>query len=233
MAMFRNGAWLVGLVGLQLLQFTHGLKVSIPSGQEECFTSMLDEERIANGEAYDEEFLIRSGFLLANGRVLDGRILAPDGEVLWARRHLMKETEVQEALEKPKVGEYKLCFRCRSMASCYIDVAFFEITHKVDINKPIVAPRTSSTSGEEVAQHVHLQEVHNGVVRLKEIIRSLQGEARYIRKRLDRHLQTTVSSNGRTLWWTLAEMGVLVVVAGAQIFIYRYMFISSEAKRGF
>lgn len=45
---------------------------------------------------------------------------------------------------------------------------------------------------ESAAQHVHLQEVHKGVQRVRELLKSLVGEAKYLKKRLNRHAKTTV-----------------------------------------
>eukprot|EP00951_Prasinocladus_malaysianus_P014211 scaffold107989_cov48-Prasinocladus_malaysianus.AAC.1 len=89
---------------------------------------------------------------------------------------------------------WSFSFRSRSQFRLHVDVEYFQITHEVQGSEAAVTSPvgTSALRKEEVAQHVHLREVHSGIVRLQEVLRSVEGEARYMQKRISRHAKTMV-----------------------------------------
>uniref|UniRef100_A0A061RUX1 GOLD domain-containing protein n=1 Tax=Tetraselmis sp. GSL018 TaxID=582737 RepID=A0A061RUX1_9CHLO len=220
------------LLGSLALIAVAGLKVQLKTGEEECFTTSLEDERLQTAEAFGEALLITAGYFLSRSRSLEATVTGPDSLLVWAKRSLPQEGELEEILTRPRAGEYKICFKNRSQFQAVVDLAYFSITHGArEDEKPITAPVGAGRFGEEeVAQHVHLQEVHSGIVRMKETAEVMRGEARYMRKRIARHVKTAKSTNKRTIYWTLIEVAVLLVVAGMQIVIYQQMFKSSELK---
>jgi len=226
----------VALVAASLLATrVASLKLSINSGAEECFTTTLTEERKAAAEAVGEKLTLNGGFLVTNrAPTVDATVTSPGARMMWNRRRVNTEQKFEIPLgPELEVGEYRLCLRSLHRAVS-VDVPYFLVSHSVqDAGEAIYSPLGATDfRGEEAAQHVHLQEVHKGVERVKELLVSLSGEAKYMKRRLKRHAVTTASTNSRTISYTFLEVGVLLVVAALQIFIYRRMFIGAEAKRG-
>mmetsp|Transcript_35467 Transcript_35467/g.89431 ORF Transcript_35467/g.89431 Transcript_35467/m.89431 type:complete len:241 (-) Transcript_35467:13-735(-) len=210
------------------------LKVTVRALAEECFTATLTEERRLAAKSVNEKLTLNGGFLVMTpGRIVDARVNAPSGEEMWSMKRVSEEKKFELVLgSEPDVGEYRLCLKSvRHAREVRVDVPYFLISHAVQESaNSIMSPMEGRV--ESAAQHVHLQEVHKGVQRVRELLKSLVGEAKYLKKRLNRHAKTTASTNSRTLSWTSIEVAVLVSVALLQVFIYHRMFNKAETKPG-
>jgi|TARA_B100001540_G_scaffold214937_1_gene189705 hypothetical protein len=85
---------------------------------------------------------------------------------------------------------------------------------------------------EGLLTHDHAKEVRALALNLQDEISLMRQELFYLKSRATRHKKTADSNSRRTLYWTLAEVGVLCAVAAAQIVAVRYFFSKDAASKG-
>lgn len=95
---------------------------------------------------------------------------------------------------------------------------YFSLAHLRAPAGAVTAPKgTGEARAKEMARAEHVDQVKGAVLVVGELVDVLQGEQRYLERRLVRHISTCRSSSSRALWYTVLEVVVMSVVGCANV----------------
>jgi len=123
----------------------------------------------------------------------------PDGQVALQRE---MNPSGRFAFTSQIGGEYKMCFQPNS-------ARWFSSKQKIRLFLDIQTGE-SAIDYEEVASQEHLSALEVSVRRLNDKIRDIRGEQNYQRNREIIFRDTSESTNGRVMWWSVIQTMILV-----------------------
>ncbi|KIY96837.1 isocitrate dehydrogenase (NAD+) [Monoraphidium neglectum] len=157
---------------------------------------------------------------------------------MWSQAHV--DTEAHFNVAARGAGSYKVCFQSNSRADVLVDLVYFSLGHLRRPGQVNVPKGSQETRGKELASKSHLDEVKRNVMVVGELVEILNGEQRYLQRKLDRHVQTCVSAElvgegargPSGSWYTVLEVAVLAAVGCFNVFALSSMFKGPGAARG-
>lgn len=174
-----------------------GVAVRVPAHKDECFF----EEVPAAGVKVYLHYLVTSGGSLD----IDASIFGPDHELIWAAE---KERESRVLFKSRLPGTHKFCFS-NKMSTLTAKVVGFNIQ---------VGDPTDSTKDHEV------DPMERAIVHVAIGLNDIKTEQTYLRTRERVHRDTVESTNTRVLLWSLAEVGLIVVMGVGHVWYLRRLF---------
>lgn len=76
----------------------------------------------------------------------------------------------------------------------------------------------------QVAHKDHIDSSKRTILSMSELLNIVQGEQRYLQRKLNRHQTTVHSNNARTLFYTIMEVAALLAVSVVQILVIKRFF---------
>jgi p24 family protein beta-1 len=174
-----------------------GVAVRVPAHKDECFF----EEVPAAGVKVYLHYLVTSGGSLD----IDASIYGPDQELIWAAE---KERESRVLFKSRLPGTHKFCFS-NKMSTLTAKVVGFNIQ---------VGDPTDSTKDHEV------DPMERAIVHVAIGLNDIKTEQTYLRTRERVHRDTVESTNTRVLLWSLAEVGLIIVMGVGHVWYLRRLF---------
>lgn len=124
------------------------------------------------------------------------------------------------AFTSARGGEYRLCFSTNTTTWFGTGQALtfaINITHGSD-----------ATDYEDLAKTEHLTAVEVSVRKLNDRVRLIRAEQDYQRRREHAFRDTSEVTNSRVLWWSVAQVAVLVLTAAWQMRYLRGFFTAKK-----
>eukprot|EP01025_Chloroclados_australasicus_P029720 TRINITY_DN29694_c0_g1_i1.p2 TRINITY_DN29694_c0_g1~~TRINITY_DN29694_c0_g1_i1.p2 ORF type:complete len:244 (-),score=23.63 TRINITY_DN29694_c0_g1_i1:185-916(-) len=218
-----------------------GVKLHVPPGQQECIseTATAEAVQLETGVSLNVDGALQ--VITGNNKVnynsrryVDVLVKSPTGRAIFNRPKVWQEVKFTVKDQK-QLGAYQLCITNSGIVrvEAIIDVAFFTVIHAEDVVSGINIPKgTENDRSQELASHEHLTQVHELVGRIDSNLRLLKGEQNYIKKRLDRHYETSTSTHDRARFYACMEVGVILLLTAVQVGTIHLMFRKHKSHRG-
>jgi len=193
-----------------LLCFCNGFSFFIEPRTEECFY-----ETVVQGESVGLMFQVTKGGKLD----LDVRILDANGKVINSEQ---RQTEGRYSFTAQVSGSHAFCFG-NTMSS---------VTQKiVDIDIEVGPPSAEDDAVDLdlVASDDELEPLVDSLAQLKDAMKKMLSDQKYLRMRDVAHRATNENTNSRVVWWSFFELVILVGSGFFQVFYLRRIF---ERKQG-
>lgn len=189
---------LVALVGLFLCaalvaaNIDHGvaLSVRVPAHKDECFY----EDVPSAGTKVFFHFSVTNGGALD----IDAAVYGPDGSMIWSSE---KEQETRLLFKARLAGTHKFCFSNKMSSVTTKTVAL-----TVQVGDPADGDKSHKVDN-----------VERALIHVQEGLTEVRNEQNYLRTREREHRDTTESTNTRVLFWSIAEIGLLILLGVAQL----------------
>ncbi|KAA0149074.1 hypothetical protein FNF27_04564 [Cafeteria roenbergensis] len=205
------------LAGLALPAPSAGLYFYVTEGQHRCFLEEVPQDTLVVAQ-YKNPDLIGS---------IDGQpshsvrvtVTSPSSNTVLATS-LEKEGRV--AFTSDVGGEFSLCFSSNS-SRWFSSPRKFKLDLSINVGEMAI-------DYAEVAKREHLTDLELEVRKLNDKAKDVLNEMKYQKDREARFRDTSESSNGRVMWWSLFQMAVLVV-AGVWQVMYMRDFLQKKKDR--
>ncbi|KAF2153499.1 hypothetical protein K461DRAFT_278308 [Myriangium duriaei CBS 260.36] len=127
-----------------------------------------------------------------------------------------KERQGDYVFTATAAGEYRFCFD--NTISTFADkVIDFEITVENEVRKAVI-PSKQGTTAEQTSQ------LEDSIIRISTSLSSIARSQKYFRTRENRNFSTVRSTEKRIWNFSLIESGLMVGMAGLQVFVVRMFF---------
>ncbi|KAG2374916.1 hypothetical protein C9374_010290 [Naegleria lovaniensis] len=180
------------------------LSVKIDPLSEQCF---WEEVKKPNAKVL-LQFQVSSGGYLD----IDLSIASPNGVLVHESKG---ETEGKYTFTAVEVGRYKFCFSNR-MSKLTSKTVTFEI-HVGDLFDPNLTKLDEKDP------------IVKSVLRLTEGLSEIQQEQKFYRTREESHRDLAETTNTKVMFWGVAEMIGIVVMAVGQVFVLRQFFKTTRS----
>mmetsp|Transcript_10222 Transcript_10222/g.17177 ORF Transcript_10222/g.17177 Transcript_10222/m.17177 type:complete len:213 (-) Transcript_10222:87-725(-) len=124
------------------------------------------------------------------------------------------------AFTSARGGEYRLCFGTNTTTWFGTGQA---LKFEIDITHG-----SEATDYEDLAKTEHLTEVEVSIRKLNDRVRLIRAEQDYQRRREHTFRDTSETTNARVLWWSVAQVSILVVTAAWQMRYLRGFFTAKK-----
>ncbi|EMC94233.1 hypothetical protein BAUCODRAFT_150425 [Baudoinia panamericana UAMH 10762] len=204
---------LTALLGLLALLTTSvsatALTYKFVPNEKECFYAYVDKQ----GAKVAFYFAVQSG----GSFDIDYSVYGPTSEPNKDRVVLegQKERQGDFVFTANNVGEYRFCFD-NTMSTLTDKLVDFEIAVENE-PRPLLPTRAGATPEQ-------LSGVEETILKLSGQISTLTRQQKYFRTRENRNFSTVRSTEKRIFNFSLMEVGLMVAMAGLQVFIVRQFF---------
>ncbi|KYR01887.1 hypothetical protein DLAC_11497 [Tieghemostelium lacteum] len=199
---------LVLVVLLSIIDSTWGLTFQVEPKQQECFYNYVE-----GGKTSLILYQVIRGGLLD----IDIRIFDPKGNTIFSRLHFDTTMKGRQSFTAAESGAYKLCFN-NEMSRFTAKVITF--TWNLEEFNP-----------NEYAKGATLNPMEHSIQKIERVLQSVVHEQKRLRYREQANRDTSESTNGRVVWWSIGEVAILVVMGVAQIWYLRKWFDSRSTGR--
>ncbi|KAF2483222.1 emp24/gp25L/p24 family/GOLD-domain-containing protein [Neohortaea acidophila] len=206
----RTPLLLLSLVGLLSTFVTSTvLTYKMAANEKECFYTHIDKRdakigfyfAVQSGGSFDIDYTV-----FGPGKGANKETIIMDGE---------KEREGDFVFTATETGEYRFCFD-NSVSTFSDKMVYFEINVEDEPQKNL--PQKAGASTEQ------LSGVEENVRKLSSQISHLTRQQKYFRTRENRNFSTVRSTERRIFNFSLIEGGLMVAMAGLQVFIVKMFF---------
>lgn len=218
--MISNVVALAVVVAMCVVPQCSAFKVIIPAGKTECISESVEAQHFQmEGNPRIEGALFVGGSSPSFQPMVTVRVVSPAGEQMWQQRHVQDEVHFNIHAKGP--GVYKVCLfnNWESRTDAIVDLVYFTLAHIRRPGGPVNVPQgTSEARGKQVANKEHVDTLRHGIWGLSEMLEILQGEQKYLQRKLERHMKTSRSNNWRALFYTSLETLLVVGGCGANVY---------------
>mmetsp|Transcript_42455 Transcript_42455/g.51481 ORF Transcript_42455/g.51481 Transcript_42455/m.51481 type:complete len:252 (-) Transcript_42455:452-1207(-) len=241
------------LLVLALIVGAESYAVQIAELQTECVKAEFTKDQLLPGENEDTvPTEVRAAFLVNKQSepeqhsllklIVDVEIKEPDGKILLHKDDVHEEDLTFFA---HGVGTYTMCFTNDGLRGnapfkhsvpenkriANVDIEFFEPIHMIDDPTEINIPHGSQPRRDKkLINSEAMQAAQAHINNLRQKLKLIQEEQKYIKKRERRHSETVISTNARTLSWAFFETCIFIGVNILQVIIMRASFNSKVGK---
>ncbi|EAL60582.1 hypothetical protein DDB_G0293540 [Dictyostelium discoideum AX4] len=196
------------LVTLFLIGSSSALTLQVEPKSQECFYNFIESGKTSL-LLYQ---VIRGGLLDINVKLTD-----PKGNTIFERLHFDTQMKGKQSFTAGESGAYKVCFN-NEMSRFTAKVVTFTWASEEEGVK-------------EVAKGDSITPMDQSVQKIERVLQSVIHEQKKLRYREQANRDTSESTNARVVWWTIAEVIVLVVMGVGQIWYLRKWFDNKSTGR--
>ena len=150
---------------------------------------------------------------------IDYQVVGPFDRVIMAGE---KERQGDFVFTATEVGEYRFCFN-NEISTFTEKVVDFEIT--VENEQRASLPTKQGSSPEQTSK------LEDSIVKVSGQLSTITRNQKYFRTRENRNFSTVRSTEKRIFNFSIIESGMMVAMAGLQVFIVRFFF--QGARKGY
>ncbi|KAM9973646.1 hypothetical protein ACTFIW_010760 [Dictyostelium discoideum] len=215
------------LVTLFLIGSSSALTLQVEPKSQECFynfiesgkTSLLLYQVIRGGLLDINVKIISHSYCFSHSSPSPSSLLLtdPKGNTIFERLHFDTQMKGKQSFTAGESGAYKVCFN-NEMSRFTAKVVTFTWASEEEGVK-------------EVAKGDSITPMDQSVQKIERVLQSVIHEQKKLRYREQANRDTSESTNGRVVWWTIAEVIVLVVMGVGQIWYLRKWFDNKSTGR--
>ncbi|CAF9922734.1 hypothetical protein IMSHALPRED_005748 [Imshaugia aleurites] len=188
------------------------LTYKLVANEKACFFSSVEQQ----GAKIAFYFAVQSG----GSFDLDYTVMGPDGKVIMENS---KERQLDSVFTAKVTGEYSFCFN-NEMSTFAEKMVDFEIA--VENESPsALLPSKQGTSPEQTSA------LEESIMKVSRDLSTINRNQKYFRTRENRNFSTVKSTESRIFNFSVVESGLMVCMAGLQVFIVRFFF--QGARKGY
>ncbi|KAF2076749.1 hypothetical protein CYY_001938 [Polysphondylium violaceum] len=203
-----TGLVLFAIIASLVICTTDALTLQIEPKSQECFFNFIEREKTTL-----ILYQVTRGGLLD----IDVRIFDPRGNTIFSKLHFDTTMKGRQSFVAAESGAYKLCFN-NEMSRFTAKVVSFSWT-------------VEDSNNNDIAKGDSLTPMDQSIQKIERTLQSIIHEQKRLRYREQANRDTSESTNGRVVWWSIAEVVVLVVMGVAQIWYLRRWFDSRSSGR--
>ncbi|EGC34568.1 emp24/gp25L/p24 family protein [Dictyostelium purpureum] len=196
------------LACIYLIGSSSALTLQIEPKSQECFFNYVEHGK--NSLILYQ--VIRGGLLDINVKITD-----PRGNSIFERLHFDNQMKGKYSFTAGESGAYKVCFN-NEMSRFTAKVVTFSWDSEENAEK-------------DAAKGDSITPMDQSVQKIERVLQSVIYEQKKLRFREQSNRDTSESTNARVVWWTIAEVVVLVVMAIGQIWYLRKWFETRSSGR--
>uniref|UniRef100_A0A6B2LJ17 GOLD domain-containing protein n=1 Tax=Arcella intermedia TaxID=1963864 RepID=A0A6B2LJ17_9EUKA len=185
---------LISLVGI-----SRSFMFDVPARKEVCFFEQIEEK-----SPVSVMFQVTSGGNLD----IDVKVLGPSKKVIYSGKN---EEGGRYAFVASETGAHSYCFS-NAMSSLTLK----EVQLVLSVGKP--------SKDSDVATDAEVSPLVDAMTQLMDAIETIAADQQYLKMREVAHRSTNESTNSRVVWWSLFEMGILILLSVWQIYYLRRFF---------
>ncbi|CAD6577664.1 MAG: hypothetical protein ASARMPREDX12_008446 [Alectoria sarmentosa] len=188
------------------------LTYKLVANEKACFFSNVEQQ----GAKIAFYFAVQSG----GSFDVDYTVMGPDGKVIMENS---KERQLDSVFTAKATGEYSFCFN-NEMSTFAEKMVDFEIA--VENESPsALLPSKQGTSPEQTSA------LEESIMKVSRDLSTINRNQKYFRTRENRNFSTVKSTESRIFNFSVVESGLMVCMAGLQVFIVRFFF--QGARKGY
>jgi len=165
------------------------------SGESECFLIDLGNTGVKNLGSFE---------IFGGAKGAEVLLQTPKKQVIWSR---VATASDKIELTEPVMGKHDLCFR----TTVNHEQQFAFNLHYED-------------TGRKVITKSHTDKLQSLIEELESKVTEITDQQAYAISREENHRKTAENTNQRIIWWTLAEVGALVVLSIFQVYYLKSFF---------
>jgi len=204
---------------LSVLSFCSAVYFQLEEGQTKCFLEEVPRDTLIVGKYSAEEIVATGNYQAyppAQGEETAFGIRVtvndPEGGVILQRD--MKPIG-RVAFTSQVGGEYKVCFQTNTTRWFGKKSVRFHLSLEAGV---------SATDYEQVAKQEHLSEIELTIRKLNDRVKEVRSEQSFQRNREAVFRNTSESTNGRVMWWSIIQTSILVGAGIWQISHLKHFF---------
>lgn len=206
----------IALTGLMACLFSYAsataLTYKLVANEKACFFSNVEQQ----GAKIAFYFAVQTG----GSFDVDYSVMGPDGKVIMENS---KERQLDSVFTAKVTGEYSFCFN-NEMSTFAEKMVDFEIA--VENESPsALLPSKQGTSPEQTSA------LEESIMKVSRDLSTINRNQKYFRTRENRNFSTVKSTESRIFNFSVVESGLMVCMAGLQVFIVRFFF--QGARKGY
>ncbi|MCJ1343442.1 hypothetical protein MMC31_001635 [Peltigera leucophlebia] len=208
----RLTSMLCGLVAFPLpLVFATALTYKLTPNEKACFFSYVEEK----GAKLAFYFAVQSG----GSFDVDYSVIGPGDKVIMSSE---KERQGDFVFTAKETGEYRFCFD-NDMSTFAEKLVDFEIAVENEARAEL--PSKKGTSPEQTSA------LEESIYKVSGQLSTINRMQKYFRTRENRNFSTVKSTESRIFNFSVVESGLMVCMAGLQVFIVRFFFQGARKGR--
>lgn len=206
----------LAFTGLLACFFSHvsatALTYKLIANEKACFFSNVEQQ----GAKIAFYFAVQSG----GSFDVDYSVMGPDGKVIMENS---KERQLDSVFTAKATGEYSFCFN-NEMSTFAEKMVDFEIAVENETPSALL-PSKRGTSPEQTSA------LEESIMKVSRDLSTINRNQKYFRTRENRNFSTVKSTESRIFNFSVVESGLMVCMAGLQVFIVRFFF--QGARKGY
>eukprot|EP00037_Helgoeca_nana_P015340 m.143294 g.143294 ORF g.143294 m.143294 type:complete len:220 (+) comp22974_c0_seq1:23-682(+) len=215
------GMWWVAAVVAAMLPSTSGLYFHIKESEVKCFIEEVPDETMVTGkyrvQKPNADGTFSDGEDGSQGIGMHVKIKDPTGDVVMDKDYAGSGRFVFHTHE---AGEHSICISTNS-------TRWFSGGEQVRVHLAIKVGEAGNDY-DTIQKKEQLTQMETRLYQLLAQVRQISNEQAYQRTREATFRQISESTNVRVLWWSIAQAGILIIIAALQLRHLRGFF---EAKK--
>ncbi|KAL2040725.1 hypothetical protein N7G274_006704 [Stereocaulon virgatum] len=188
------------------------LTYKLVPNEKACFFTQVDQQ----GAKIAFYFAVQSG----GSFDVDYTVTGPNGRVIMENS---KERQLDAVFTAKETGEYTFCFN-NEMSTFAEKMVDFEIAVENETPSALL-PSKQGTSPEQTSA------LEESIMKVSRDLSTINRNQKYFRTRENRNFSTVKSTESRVFNFSVVESGLMVCMAGLQVFIVRFFF--QGARKGY